>query len=213
MFNKKLGVVALLMGLSPMVDAAPITFDISATNSSVSTRNVIPEYPETPLPCVDCAIEAELAAGLEDTSFTLAPGESWTFDFLTLNFAGYGLMGGVVDAILAFDSPDGAGDIEAHAIGGAFVGDDPSDGSKPNVGAFEWFDLDPFMLANGQRFTLELEDLQGFSPDASLSVSATVTLLDDGTGPTPVPEPSAVALLALGLIGTGLANRPRRRQR
>src|SRR5919205_370731 len=82
--------------------AAPLmSFDLDALGSSVhlSNRQGL---------CVLCSVTTALAPGLENVAFSLAEGESRTFDVFTISLDGpLAAFTADVNAVLAFDTPSG----------------------------------------------------------------------------------------------------------
>ncbi|MBG6212051.1 hypothetical protein IWQ49_006756 [Labrenzia sp. EL_126] len=164
----------------PMID-----FDVSgAPGSSANVNNFTGSG----------SLTATLASGLDLETFSLAEGQSKTFDFfdLTINGGFWGTAGDFdVSATLAFDDPTGAsasgngGGFAFTTILGIFSG-----------GYLSWDSSIPALLttANGSEFLVDFEDgfALGFFENTE-TIQATVTAV------SVVPAPAALPLLAGGL--------------
>ena len=97
-----LGVAVL--GLSGAAAAEPVYFSLSGPDSSVSISNL------NLTTCVfsGCGVSADLNPGLGGLSNTLSAGQSWSFNFFSLDFDGIVAGTGSISASLAFDAPSGA---------------------------------------------------------------------------------------------------------
>lgn len=196
---KKLAAAALMLALSFGAQATPVYFNLSGSDSSVD----IAEFDKGPI-CVFCGVSASLSSNLGSQSAWLDVGDSFTFNFFTLNF--YGLIGGgtgTIEATLGFDSPSSAPDAEGTGEGGFFT----LFGAL-TAGALTWDAIDPFTLADGTSYLVSFEDLHGIDT-FSTTVHGTITLLASG-GTVNVPEPATLSLFDLGLLALGFAARRRK---
>lgn len=189
-FYGLLAVVALAAG--NVAHAIPVTFDLSG-DSYVSVNSQ----------CLGCSVSATLNPSLGSLSNTLSAGQTWSFDFFTLQFSGVGIGSGSIFASLAFDSPLFASDAVGAGVGsfGTLFG--------ITAGKLIW-DNQPgtFTLADGTSYSIEFEDLYGIDV-GSVTVGARITLYQEPSAVS-VPEPSVLGLFGLGLIGLALSARRRR---
>ncbi|WP_380879477.1 PEPxxWA-CTERM sorting domain-containing protein [Sphingomonas sp. DBB INV C78] len=136
-------------------------------------------------------------------AFSLEEGESFTFDFATLNIGGFlGAGTASLEAKLSFLTPGGSGTSEGD---GFYV-----KGFVVSGGGLNWEDIAPITIG-GATYQVEFSDLAGLSI-SNPKVKATVTLISEGVG-SPVPEPAAWAMLITGFGMVGGAMRMRQPRR
>lgn len=186
--------------------AAVTDFEIDFSNSNVTITD---QSSPTGLPdflrgLTNCSISATIADGLSaPLSFSLASGESKTFDFLTLDVAGIGLPRDLaLSATLAFTEPaltssaDATGSLfffESGFLGGSFLGGvDGFDGAPALIS-----------LADGTMVEIAFGGFDGLMAGKQTSISATVSVL------SAPPPPASFLLLASALAVMGCAGRRR----
>ena len=178
----------------PMID-----FDVSGPGSSADVTSY----------SGDGFLTASLVPGLDFEMFSLAEGESQSFDFFSLtldhsfswwDWADYGDY--TVEATLSFDDPTGA---SASGSGGGWASTALTFFGIVSAGSLTWDDSLPVILAttNGSEFMVDFED--GFAAvfGNTATVQATVTAI------SVVPLPAALPLLVggLGLLGFAASRR------
>ncbi|WP_380872873.1 hypothetical protein ACFB49_37690 [Sphingomonas sp. DBB INV C78] len=132
-------------------------------------------------------------------AFTLNEGESFTFDFATLNIGGFlGAGTASLEAKLSFLTPGGSGTSEGD---GFYV-----KGWVVSGGGLSWEDIAPITIGNA-TYQIDFSDLAGLTI-ANPKVKATVTLISEGVGGA-VPEPATWAMLIAGFGMVGGAMRMR----
>ncbi|MBN9671462.1 hypothetical protein [Roseibium aggregatum] len=144
------------------------------------------------------SISANLASGLDSTVFSLAKGESKTFDFFTLSTDG-GAGKYSVSATLAFDDPSGTGTADASGGGKAisFFG-------IVSLGKLFWQAgslPDYLFTSNGSLFSVDFADGVALVLGGTATITATVTAIEV------VPVPAALVLMLSGLFGLGVFSR------
>lgn len=187
------------LGLGATAHAVPVTFDLAGgPESSVSITNL-----QTDCTFFSCGASVALNPVLDSLSRTLSAGESWTFNFFSIDFYGLGSGEGTISASLGFDSPTGAPNANGSASGEfwtAFIF---------SGGDLSWVNpSNQFSLSDGTTYNVTFKDLHGIDFFSQVNVEAVVTLLQEPS--TAVPEPGTLALFGLGLLGAGLAARKRR---
>ena len=192
--------IAPLVLLSPgSAEATPIiSFDVDAAASSVRLSDVQGV-------CVACSVTTALAPGLESVAFSLAPGESRTFDFFTISLGGpFAAFTADVTAALAFDTPSGV------SVTGEGAGAFATLFGKLIAGKLEWTDLpETIALPDGRAFAVGFSDLLALEYGHALTVTATVT----AEWVMSVPEPGTLALVGTGILALIASGRRTRRHR
>lgn len=189
LFRGIAGVLALTV--SGYASAVPVTFDLDGLTSSVSLNTYSSAFGAAPV--------LTLNSDLETMSEELNAGETWTFDFFTIDLPRLGAGDGTVSASLGFDAPSGAGLATGNG-GGSFLS-----AFIFSAGTLTWITQPgTFTLADGTSYSVLFENLKGITFGTSADVRAFLTLNTE-----PVPEPGTLALLGLGLVGAGLIKRRR----
>ncbi|UZE97697.1 PEP-CTERM sorting domain-containing protein [Alkalimarinus alittae] len=193
--------ISIALSFSASTFAMPtLDFDVDGAGSSVDSSGITL--------CSGCTTNLTLASGLDSEIFSLAAGDSYTFDFFNADLygpaSGWGAIGGVVEATLAFSSP-GAVDASGTGLGGAAW-----------AWVFGWggvggltFDLSgqpsDITLGDGSIFGVEFSAVSdscgGKGCTLSQTIQATITAKNVVAS---VPEPSTIALMCLGLMGLTL---------
>lgn len=198
-FHNKLGCAAALLCLAASAAATPVTFDLAG--SPTSSASITSFQGDWLCNFTGCGASVNLNPNLDSLNRTLSAGESWAFDFFTINFYGLGGGSGTIAASLGFDSPLGAPTAPGTGLGTFFT-------SWILTGGSLLWSSQPgdFVLADGTAYTVAFENLWGIEYGSNVTVSARLTLNSEPTV-VAVPEPTTVALLGLGLLALGFATR------
>lgn len=189
---------AIALGLSVNAAAVPVTFDLAADSTASIQLN------STDFLCslTGCGASVTVNPNLGGESREMSAGETWAFNFFTIDFYGLGGGSGTVSASLGFDEPTGAVDASSNAKGSFF-------NFIFTAGNLQWTKQPgSYSLLDGTTYSVMFENLSGITFGQSVDVRAYLTLISE-PGAASVPEPGTLVLFGLGLLGVGLANRRR----
>ena len=209
-FLRKLAFTAAALAFSTFVAANEIEVTIDGDNSSADVVFVDCFF-------LFCDIDATTVGGLDGLSTMLDEGESWHIPFFDLTVGAFGVGSAIIEAALAFASPE-------FAVVGAGGGIFSSLTGILSSGFLIWEEIDPILLTDGTSLLVEFESFAFVGDEDTTNVwtktvYASVTRMGAGGvvdpfgdgGSTSVPEPGTLALLGIGLLAAGVAQRRRRR--
>lgn len=199
----RVAVTALGLGLAAHASAVPVTFDLG-NDSTIAITSF------TPGPICEffgCGANVAIDPNLGSLSNTLIAGQSWDFDFFTLEFYGIGGGTGNITGSLAFDLPSTALNANGSGFGAFFT-------IGLSTGDLTW-SAQPgqFLLDDGTAYSVIFQDRSGAQIGSKVKVGAKLTLNTEPGAPVGVPAPGALSLLGLGLLGLGIAARRRANRR
>lgn len=198
---------ALSLGMTP-ASASTVDMTFDTLNSSVQ----ITDQSGGGIVCyvTNCGIEATLSGSFgTPSSFSLAEGDTFSFDFIDFTFDGStGVFPRQFDitATLAFSDPSfsatGTGTGGAWVVGGSINLD-------AGAGWLTWNNMPSTLtLADGTEFSIDFEDGATLFLGQPVTVGASVTAVSVAA----VPLPASALVLVTGLGAIPLVGRRRRRK-
>jgi len=178
--------VAMLFSIS--ISAEPmLDFETSYDGSSVEATDISGWYYGN--------LELKLSESLKNNSFSLAAGESKTFDFFDVYLpSGFGKA--TVNATLDFLAPvggSGSGEGSGWWLASGFF--------SASAGELKWSSQPGLIeLGDGSSFYMSFADILGLQTGLEYTVEATITAKYIAN----VPEPGTLALLGMSLLGFSL---------
>lgn len=218
----------VIAALPASLFAAPVSFDLGPNNSpevvtagGTDSRWVIgsgwgTDASEVSSPTL-LGATFDVNNALPSVAFSLNAGESFTFNFgsieLTEPNAGGGILAAETDnldltAYLFFLAPPGVGAVGNPGVAIAVTGSVSDAAGDLSI----TFSSVLVNFGNGGQFTIDLQDIT-FTSAQTLTIDATVTLLAEPVDIEEVPEPSSMALAGTALLSFAGLQWKRRRNR